>query len=101
MNNTLRVWDVEKNFELKSLLEGGPTDDLNFIEWHPKGNVILTGGKDYMLWLFNGVKGEFLSCLAGHEGEVLWGEFTKADQGKLVVSSSADKSVKLWSPMKS
>jgi WD40 repeat protein len=70
MNNAIRVWDVEKDYELKSTLEG-PTDDLNFLHWHPKGNVILTGGKDYMIWMFNGQNGEFLSCFAGHEDEVL------------------------------
>ena len=66
MNNAIRVWSVEKDFELKTTLEG-PSDDLNFLEWHPKGNVLLTGGKDYMVWMFNGVSGEFLSCFTGHE----------------------------------
>ena len=100
MNNVLRVWDAEKDFELKCTLEGGPTEDLSFVEWHPKGNVILTGGKDYMVWMFNGQNGEFLACLTGHEDEVLMGKFTVNDNGKHVVSSSSDKSIRLWSPMK-
>jgi WD40 repeat protein len=54
MNNTIRIWNVEKDLELKYNLEDGPSDDLNFLEWHPKGNVLITGGKDKMIWMFNG-----------------------------------------------
>lgn len=31
MNNTLRVWDVETGCTLKTLLEGGSSEDLNFV----------------------------------------------------------------------
>jgi WD40 repeat protein len=100
MNNVLRVWNTEKNFELKCTLEGGSTEDILFVEWHPKGNVILAGGKDFMIWMFNGQNGEFLSCFAGHEGDVLAAQFTPNDNGKHILSSSSDKTIRLWSPMK-
>lgn len=99
MNNQLRVWNVEKDFELKCTLEG-PSEDLCFVEWHPKGNVILTGGKDYMVWMFNGSNGEFLNCFTGHEGEVTRAYFTPNDNGKHILSCSADRTIRLWSPMK-
>ena len=70
MNNKLRVWSAE-SFELKYALEDGPTEDLNFLEWHPKGNVFITGGKDLLIWMFNGGNGQFLGCLTGHEEEVV------------------------------
>lgn len=54
MNNQIRIWNVENDLELKYTLEDGPSDDLNFLEWHPKGNVLITGGKDKMIWMFNG-----------------------------------------------
>lgn len=66
MNNKLRIWNVEKDFELKHTIEDGPEDDLNFVEWHPKGNVLITGGKDYLIWMFNGANGQFITCLQGH-----------------------------------
>lgn len=100
MNNVLRVWDAENDFNLKCTLEGGSTDDLLFLEWHPKGNVILTGGKDYMIWMFNGVNGEYINCFSGHEDEVTSAQFTINDSGKHILSSSADKTIRLWSPMK-
>lgn len=53
MNNPIRIWDVESELKEKASLEG-PSEDMNFLEWHPKGNVVLTGGKDMMIWMFNG-----------------------------------------------
>ena len=101
MNNQLRIWGTETNeFELLYTVTDGPTEDLNFLEWHPKGNVFITGGKDYLIWLYNGSNGTFIQCLAGHEAEVLQAKFTLTDGGKHVVSSSADKSIRLWSPLK-
>lgn len=97
----MRIWNAENNsFDLKYALADGPTEDLNFLEWHPKGNVFITGGKDYLIWLFNGANGTFINCLSGHESEVLHAMFTINDQGKHVVSSSADKTIRLWSPLK-
>ena len=66
MNNHLRIWSVEKDFELKHTLNDGPSDDLNFLEWHPRGNVLITGGKDLLIWMYNGGNGQFISCLQGH-----------------------------------
>lgn len=88
--------------KLKCKLENGPaeSDDILFVEWHPKGNAILCGGKDYMLWIMNGATGDFLASLAGHEDEVLNGKFTRKDGGKLIVSSSADCTIRVWSPIK-
>ena len=86
----------------KCELTNGPSesDDMNFVEWHPKGNAILCGGKDYMLWLMNGATGDFLASLSGHEAEVLSAKFTHLNGGKLIISSSADKTIRVWSPIK-
>ena len=55
MNNALRVWAVDEDpethnftFTSKIKLENGPSDgeDINVVEWHPKGNAVLCGGKD-------------------------------------------------------
>jgi len=100
MNNQIRVWNAENDFELKCALEDGPTDDLNFMEWHPKGNVIITGGKDKLIWMFNAQNGQFMNCLQGHTADVQCAQFTINDGGKHIVSSSADKTIRFWSPMK-
>ena len=42
--------------------------------------------------------GDFLACFSGHEAEILSAQFTA--NGKLIVSSSADMSIRVWSPIK-
>jgi WD40 repeat protein len=59
MNNPVRVWSLDTTFDLKCTLEG-PSEDMTFLEWHPKGNVLITGGKDKMVWMFNGLNGQYL-----------------------------------------
>ena len=101
MNNAIRVWSTEgEEFQLKhAITDGAVQSDINFLEWHPKGNVFITGGQDYLIWLYNGVNGAMLQCLVGHEDQVLCAKFTVADGGKNIVSSSADKTIRLWNPM--
>lgn len=76
MNNQIRIWNTEADFTLKCALEDGPSEDLNFLEWHPKGNVLITGGKDLLIWMFNGQNGQFMNCLQGHTSEVYCAQFT-------------------------
>lgn len=99
MNNPVRIWNSEKNFELQATLEG-PSDDMNFVEWHPKGNVILLGGKDMMIWMFNAQNGQYVNSFSGHQKEVLLAKFSMNDGGKHIISASADATIKVWSPMK-
>lgn len=109
MNNALRVWALEQNpdpttqdhkMKLKTTLVNGPGDgeDILFVEWHPKGNAVLCGGKDYCIYLLNGATGDFLACFTGHEDTVLACKFTF--NGKLIVSASNDASLRVWSPIK-
>lgn len=60
MNNQLRVWDVADGFTLKKLIEEVPIEDMLFIEWHPTAPVLMTGGKDFMIWLINAAKGTIM-----------------------------------------
>jgi ribosome assembly protein SQT1 len=111
MNNQLRVWQVEDNeapltkpykMSLKCKIENGPDakDDILFVDWHPKGNAIICGGKDYMIWLMNAATGDYLASFSGHEADILMAKFTTHNNGKLIVSSSADLSIRVWSPIK-
>ena len=60
----------------------------------------MTGGKDYMIWIVNAVNGKVMANLIGHDEEVLTATFTLDHKGKHIVSSSADKSIRVWSPLK-
>ena len=74
---------------------------MNFVEWHHSAPVLITGGKDYMIWLVNALNGKIMANLIGHEEEVLRAQFSTEDLGKHIVSSSADKSIRVWSPLTS
>jgi len=99
MNNVLRVWDVNNGFTLKKTLDNIPNEDLNFVEWHANAPVLMTGGKDYMIWIVNAINGKIMANLIGHEEEVLRASFTLDDKGKHIVSSSADMTIRVWSPL--
>lgn len=51
--------------ELQHTIEG-PSDDIEFLEWHNSGKVILTGGKDKAGWLFSAISGNYLQIFNGH-----------------------------------
>ena len=40
MDATVKIWSVEEPGKLIETLEG-PGEDIEFISWHPKGNVAL------------------------------------------------------------
>ena len=61
--------------------------------------MLLTGGKDYMIWLVNALNGKIMANLIGHEDEVVKATFTIEDKGKHIVSVSTDKSIRVWSPL--
>ena len=99
MNNLLRVWDVANGFSLKQTIDQVPQEDLNFVEWHQTAPLLLTGGKDLMVWLVNAVNGKVMANFIGHEDEVVMAKFTQADGGKQIVSCSVDGSIRVWSPL--
>ena len=79
MNNLLRVWDVDANFSLKLTIDSIPQEDMSFVDWHPKAPLILTGGKDYMVWLVNAVTGKIMASLAGHDMDITFAMFSLHD----------------------
>ena len=99
MNNLLRVWDVANGFSLKQTIDQVPQEDLNFVEWHQNAPLLLTGGKDLMVWLVNAVNGKVMANFIGHEDEVVMAKFTQADGGKQIVGCSVDGSIRVWSPL--
>jgi WD40 repeat protein len=91
---------VAAGFTLKHLVEEVPIEDMNFLEWHPTAPLFLTGGKDFMIWMVSATSGKVMNSFTGHEAEVTMAMFTLADNGKQIVSCSADKTVRLWNPAK-
>ncbi|KAI8343294.1 WD40-repeat-containing domain protein [Chlamydoabsidia padenii] len=93
MDGRVRVWKVE-NGELCASVEG--PDEVVWMNWHPKGNVLLAGASDSTIWMWAMPTGKFMNIFNGHAGPVTAGRFTP--DGKKIVSVSEDTSMIIWDP---
>mmetsp|Transcript_6947 Transcript_6947/g.17634 ORF Transcript_6947/g.17634 Transcript_6947/m.17634 type:complete len:416 (+) Transcript_6947:151-1398(+) len=94
LDGVVRVYDTEKR-ELVGSLDG-PSGDVEWMQWHPKGPVLAAGYGDATMWLWNAQKQQCMNVFSGHDDSVSVGGFT-AD-GKSLVSGSLDASVRVWDP---
>ncbi|KAL8292441.1 hypothetical protein RQP46_001053 [Phenoliferia psychrophenolica] len=100
MDGRVRVWRRVKgsegylSWEFLTNLEG--PDEVNWLDWHPKGNLLLAGGADGTVWLWSLPTGNTLHVLSGHIASVTCGRFTP--DGKKIVTCSADGVMILWDP---
>eukprot|EP00603_Paraphysomonas_imperforata_P011762 CAMPEP_0114469584 /NCGR_PEP_ID=MMETSP0104-20121206/10799_1 /TAXON_ID=37642 ORGANISM="Paraphysomonas imperforata, Strain PA2" /NCGR_SAMPLE_ID=MMETSP0104 /ASSEMBLY_ACC=CAM_ASM_000202 /LENGTH=476 /DNA_ID=CAMNT_0001643257 /DNA_START=22 /DNA_END=1452 /DNA_ORIENTATION=+ len=89
----VKIWKTETG-ELVQSLEG--PEDVEWAQWHSKGNAVVAGSKDGTIWMWLAHNGQCVQVFAGHDGEVTCGLFTK--DGKTIVSGGEDGSVRLWAP---
>lgn len=50
LDSTVRVWRVSDGACVQSL--EGPGDGVEWVAWHPKGDVVLAGSEDFTLWMW-------------------------------------------------
>ncbi|ORZ22225.1 WD40-repeat-containing domain protein [Absidia repens] len=93
MDGRVRVWKVEDG-ELAASVEG--PDEIVWMNWHPKGNVLIAGASDSTIWMWAMPTGKFMNIFNGHAGPVTAGRFTP--DGKKIVSVSEDTSMIIWDP---
>lgn len=92
MNETVRIWDMEKGQELSRFK--GNSCDIDSVAFSPDGSLIVLGSADRMVRLWNIVQGELRMLLDGHSGAVNSVRFSP--NGKLIVSRDDDMTIKLW-----
>mmetsp|Transcript_25828 Transcript_25828/g.24661 ORF Transcript_25828/g.24661 Transcript_25828/m.24661 type:complete len:508 (-) Transcript_25828:243-1766(-) len=92
-DGTVRIWKVETGEAVVSL--DGP-EDIEFAEWHPRGNAVVAGSKDGTVWMWLVHNGQCVQVFAGHDGGVTCGCFTK--DGNTVCSGGEDGTVRVWAP---
>lgn len=99
MDGKIRVWKRvgKENFRRWTFLTEltGP-DEVTWMRWHPKGNVLLAGSNDTTAWLWNLPSGSTMQVFAGHASPVVCGEFTP--DGKRIVTADDDGTLIFWDP---
>lgn len=94
MDATVRVYRVADG-SLHRTLEG-PAKELEWMEWHPLGPVLVAGSADETVWMWNGDSGECMSVFSGQGGGVTCGGWT-AD-GKTLISCGESGDLIVWNP---
>ena len=94
MDGSVRVWRSTDG-SLVHILEGC-TADIEWLQFHPSGPVLLCGSTDCSVWLWHAVSGQCMLVLSGHSASVLCGCFS--GDGKLVVTGDEAGCVCVWSP---
>ena len=94
MDGTVRVWRAADG-TLLHVLEGC-TADIEWLQFHPSGPVLVCGSADCSVWLWHAVSGQCMLVLSGHSSSVLCGCFS--GDGKLVVTGDEAGCVCVWSP---
>jgi tricorn protease-like protein len=90
----VKVWDVASGERLYTLSDA--TDGLNTLAVDPAGKRVAAGGLDRTIrvWSLGEKSGTLLNSLIAHEDAIL--QLAWSPDGKYLVSSSADKEVKVF-----
>jgi len=87
----IKLWNLD-GMLYKSLK--GHTDGIYGISFSPDGNMIVSGGKDNTVKVWDTKSGALIETISGHEGWV-WSVAFSHD-GHTIASASEDATVKLW-----
>ena len=69
---------------------------VQWLRWHPKGNVLLAGSNDSTVWLWQLPSGNTMQVFAGHTAPVQCGDFTP--DGKRIITADAEGTLIFWDP---
>ena len=97
MDGTVRVWNGKDGFKQLHVLDG-PSESIEWITWHPRGDIVLAGSSDFTAWMWNGQTGEFMASFTGHAGPVSCGGFTPDGRSVVTCGGEGDATLKVWDP---
>jgi len=93
-DGTVKIWAPESGALLHTL--DGPSKEVEWLLWHPKGHAILAGSADTMAWMWWAPTGKLMQIFAGHAQSVTCGAWGLG--GKVIVTGSSDRNVIVWNP---
>jgi WD40 repeat protein len=98
-----RLWDVSSGKELRTLRVGGPVrasqlgahySQTTSVAFSPDGNMLVSGGVDGVVRLWNAATGQEMFQDVGHSGSVTAMAFAR--DGRTVVTGGQDRAVRVW-----
>ena len=69
-DGAVKIWQVATG-ELLQTLEG--PEDVEWAQWHSKGNAVIAGSRDGTIWMWLTHNGQCVHVFAGHDGVVRTG----------------------------
>ena len=97
LDETIKIFDTGTGILVKDIIT--PTGEISSLEFHPKGNAVLSSFKDGSVVLYSGKTGKELAQFYGHSAEVYGAYFTP--DSKSIVTIGGDKTLRKWNPQDS
>ena len=93
-DRTIKIWNPATGERLYTF--GEPTDGINTIAIDPTGTLVAAAGldKSIRIWSMGDKSGKLLNTLIAHEDAIL--KLAWSPDGKTLVSSSADRTIKVF-----
>ncbi|KAK9128936.1 hypothetical protein Syun_017733 [Stephania yunnanensis] len=76
------------------LYQAGHGGDVKSVDWHPTKSLLVSGGKDYLVKLWDAKSGRELSSFHGHKNIVLCVKWNQ--NGNWVLTAGKDQIIKLY-----
>ncbi|KAI8846477.1 WD40-repeat-containing domain protein [Chytridium lagenaria] len=93
LDGGVRVANLEIGEVVLSL--DGPME-VTWLRWHPRGNALLCGSSDGIVWMWQIPSGKCLNVFSGHSNSVGLGAFSY--DGKSIITGGDDGNLIVWDP---
>ncbi|KAL7078920.1 hypothetical protein ACQ4LE_001415 [Meloidogyne hapla] len=101
-DKTVWVWKVpfesdDEDYEVLSILQQH-TADVKFVVWHPREDILVSGGYDCSIrfYIFDGEEWVTAQAIADAHDETVWSATFEPLTGQHLATVGGDKAIKIW-----
>lgn len=96
LDGQVKIWDASEGSLVRNL--EGPDEGITWLQWHPRGAILIAGSEDFTCWMWNVEKGICMQMFIGHSGAVTCGSFTPDGRAVVTGGGAGDATLRAWSP---